>query len=161
MAQSCRFSLSSAHNVREAWLHRASYVGLCGVLMIATGASAADVVVSGAWFRALPAGLPAGGYFTLKNFGTAVQLTGAASPACGMLMLHKSQDVGGMSSMEDVQSVELPAGGEIVFAPGGYHLMCMAPSAAMKPGGHVPVSLQFSDHSTKTAPFAVKNAAGK
>jgi copper(I)-binding protein len=124
-------------------------------------ATPADVSVTNAWFRALPSGLPAGGYFTLRNSGEAIRLTGATSSACGMLMLHKSENTNGMSSMEDVQSVDVPAGGQVVFAPGAYHLMCMAPAAAMKPGGHLSVTLQFSDGSTKTADFAVRNAAGK
>ena len=66
-----------------------------------------------------------------------------------------------MSSMEDVSSVPVPAGGEVRFAPGGYHLMCMDPTAAIRPGGNVPVTLQFSDKTEATANFAVKNAQGK
>jgi len=145
----------------ESTLRRALLAGLCGLVPGVPGASAATVVVSDAWFRALPSGLPAGGYFTLKNAGAAVRLTGAASPACGMLMLHKSDNSNGMSSMTDVQSVDIAAGGRIAFAPGGYHLMCMMPSPAMKPGAHVPVTLDFSDHSATTASFAVKGANGK
>ena len=72
--------------------------------------------------RALPAHLPAAGYFTLHNAGKdPLALTAASSPACGMLMLHKSTQSGGMGSMEDVASVPVPAGGDIKFAPGGYH----------------------------------------
>jgi copper(I)-binding protein len=124
-------------------------------------ATSADVSVTDAWFRALPSGLPAAGYFTLRNSGGAIKLTGANSSACGMLMLHKSENTNGMSSMGDVKSVDVPAGGQVAFAPGGYHLMCMAPAAAMKPGAHLSVTLQFLDGSTKTADFAVRNAAGK
>jgi len=42
-----------------------------------------------------------------------------------------------MSTMEDVSGVPVPAGGEIRFAPGGFHLMCMGPTAAVKPGGSI------------------------
>jgi copper(I)-binding protein len=55
----------------------------------------------------------------------------------------------------------VPAGGSIAFTPGSYHLMCMDPKAAMKPGGSVPVTLQFQDGGRLTANFAVRNAAGK
>jgi copper(I)-binding protein len=132
------------------------------VLLLAAPASAAEVQISDAWIRALPAPSPSGGYFTLRNMGKSeITLTGAKSAACGMLMLHLSKETGGMSSMEDVQSVPVPAGGEIRFAPGGYHLMCMDPTPAIKPGGSVAITLQFSDKTEATASFAVKNAQGK
>jgi periplasmic copper chaperone A len=131
-------------------------------LLIATPAFAAQVTVTNAWFRALPAKLPSGGYFTLHNGGAApITLTGAESPACGMLMLHKSSDMNGMSSMSDVASVPVPAGGTLQFAPGGYHLMCMNPAPAMKPGASVSVTLDFADGTKATLLFAVKNAAGR
>jgi copper(I)-binding protein len=131
-------------------------------LLLAVPAAAAEVQISEAWIRALPAPSPSGGYFTLKNVGKSdISLTGAKSGACGMLMLHRSKEMGGMSSMEDVESVPVPAGGEIRFAPGGFHLMCMDATPAIKPGGSVPVTLLFSDRTEATASFAVKNAQGK
>jgi copper(I)-binding protein len=131
-------------------------------LLLATPAAAAEVQISDAWIRALPAPSPSGGYFTLKNTGKSeITLTGAKSPACGMLMLHRSKEMGGMSSMEDVSSVPVAAGGEVRFMPGGYHLMCMDPTAAIKPGSSVAVTLLFSDKTEAAANFAVKNAQGK
>jgi copper(I)-binding protein len=130
-------------------------------LLCIAPAGAAQVQVSGAWFRALPSNLPAGGYFTLHNNGAAVQLKSAQSPACGTLMLHQSMQMGGMESMMAVQSVDVPAGGTITFAPGGYHLMCTSPTSAMTPGGQVPVTFGFSDGSSVTVPFSVRNASGK
>jgi hypothetical protein len=138
------------------------YEIVLAALVLATPVSAADVQVSDAWFRALPAKVPAGGYFTLHNSGAAeVALTGAQTSACAMLMLHRSMQSGGMSSMEDVASVPVAAGGTVTFAPGGYHLMCMDPSPAMKPGNTVTVMFKFADGSKATANFAVRNAQGK
>ena len=114
------------------------------------------------WIRALPAGVPSGGYFTLHNgSGKDLVLTGAASPACGMLMLHKSENMGGMSKMEQVAEIAVPQGQDVVFAPGGYHLMCMDAKPEIKPGGKVPVTLGFKDGTQVTAAFAVRNAMGK
>jgi copper(I)-binding protein len=129
---------------------------------LAVPAFAAEVQVSDAWFRALPAHVPAGGYMILHNSGAAeVALTGAQTSACGMLMLHRSIQSGGMSSMEDVASVPVAPGATVAFAPGGYHLMCMDTSPAMTPGSTVAVTLKFSDGSRTTANFAVRNAQGK
>lgn len=138
----------------------------------AAGALAADtaakdvtiknVTVSDGWFRALPAPLPAGGYFTLHNDGDrAVTLTGVQSPACGTLMIHQSMDHGGMAMMMPVTTLAISPGGSQTFQPGGYHLMCMDARPALKPGADVPVTLLFDGGQTLTARFAVRNAAGK
>jgi len=120
-----------------------------------------NATVSDAWIRALPASVPSGGYFTLHNNGSApLKLTGASSPACGMLMLHKSEDMGGMMHMDDMTTIDVPAKGTLKFAPGGYHLMCMDATSAIKPGNTVDVTLQFAGGAALTAKFIVKNAAG-
>ena len=125
-------------------------------------AHAGGLSVTDAWFRALPPSVPSGGYFTLHNDSAKpVTLAGAESPACGMLMLHKSENMGGMSSMADVSDIAVPAGGTLAFAPGGYHLMCMDAKPILKPGGHVPVTLLFKDGAKRTASFAVRGATGK
>ncbi len=133
----------------------------CVLLLAATAAHAAPVTVKDAWFRALPAKLPAGGYFTAHNSGTAdLAITAASAPgACGMLMLHQTSDKGGMKGMSKVDQVSVPAGGDAVFAPGGFHLMCM--QSNLTAGGTVPVTLTFSDGSKLTADFAVKDAKGQ
>ncbi|HEU0096683.1 MAG TPA: copper chaperone PCu(A)C [Rhizomicrobium sp.] len=128
----------------------------------ASGAQADGLTVSDAWIRALPPSVPSGGYFTLRNGTPApVTLTTAQSPACGMLMLHKSGSAVGMTSMDDVSEVIVPPGGTVKFSPGGYHLMCMEAGPAIKPGQHVPVTLNFRGGAKVTATFAVRNAAGK
>lgn len=131
-------------------------------LLVAGPACAANVTVKDGWFRALPAKLPAGGYFTLHNSGAqTVTLTGAESPACGVLMLHKTENKNGTGMMMDMPTVPVPAGSNLKFSPGGYHLMCMDPTPAMKPGTKVSVTLEFSDGTRTHAPFAVKNAKGQ
>ena len=131
-------------------------------LLYAGPALAAGVTVDKAWFRAMPAHLPAAGYFTIHNSGNSeVSLTGASSNACGMLMLHKSSSGGGMAGMSDVESVSVAAGHTVSFAPNGLHLMCMDPTPELKHGATVPVTLQFAGGKTVTAGFVVKNARGQ
>ena len=140
-----------------------SVIALLTMTLAGTGAAeAAPFEITDGWFRALPGKLPAGGYFTAYN-GTnqQVSILGADSDACGMLMMHQSSNKGGMSGMDMVDKVSVPAGGTLRFAPGGYHLMCDNPTARMKPGNKVAVSLKLSDGSSVTAGFVVKNAAGK
>jgi periplasmic copper chaperone A len=137
-------------------------IGILVLTVLISAAMAADLTVSDGWIRAMPASVPSGGYFTLHNGGAkAVALTGATSPACGMLMLHQSENMGGMTNMQDVARVDVPAGGTIKFSPGGYHLMCMGATKAIQPGQTVAVTLEFSNGAKLVSRFAVRNAAGK
>ena len=133
--------------------------------MSAGAAALADepgLSVSAPWMRLVVPSRPAAGYFTLENdTAKATALTGAESPACGSLMLHRSLHQDGTDRMVMVRSVPLPPHGRVTFAPGGYHLMCMAPSAAVRPGKTVPVTLHFADGATLTTDFPVRGATGR
>ena len=140
-----------------------SVIALLTMTLAGTGAAeAAPFEITDGWFRALPGKLPAGGYFTAYN-GTnqQVSILGADSDACGMLMMHQSSNKGGMSGMDMVDKVSVPAGATVRFAPGGYHLMCENPTAKMKVGSKVGVLLRLSDGNAVAAGFVVKNATGK
>lgn len=129
-------------------------------LVAAFAATAAEqgVTVTNSWFRFIMSARPAAGYFTLSNdSGTPRVLVGAASPACGTLMLHRSLPQGGHERMVMVKSASVPAHGEVKFAPNGYHLMCMSPSKDMAPGHSVPVTLRFQDGATLAAEFPVRS----
>jgi hypothetical protein len=138
--------------------------GIVGAALVAGVAWAQDtkLQVGDPWMRALPNRLPAAGYFTLRNDGdTPVELVGAASPACGKLMLHRTVSAGGTERMEMVARIDIPAHGTIAFSPGGFHLMCTMPTTDVAPGMTVPVTLEFKDGSPLRANFNVRNAAGK
>ena len=135
-------------------------LSLAMLLATTVAASAAPFDVTDPWFRALPGKLPAGGYFTAQNNSRHdVAITGVSSDACGMLMIHQSSNKSGMSSMDMMPRVTVPAGGQLRFAPGGYHLMCEQPK--MKIGAKVPVVLQLSDGTAVAVGFAVRGATGK
>ena len=105
---------------------------------------------------------PAAGYFELKNNSDlSLTLTGASTPACGSLMLHRSRDLQGTERMEMVHQVVVPAHGSIAFTPGDYHLMCLSPAKSLKPGGTAPVTLQFAGGGRLEAPFAVVGPLGR
>ena len=136
-------------------------VGLAGMVMLAgaptAGADEAGLALSGPYMRLIIPARPAAGYFTLENNSDADHaLVGAASPGCGSVMLHKSESKDGVETMMPVKSVPVPAHQSLSFAPGGYHLMCMAPTASLKPGNSVPVTLKFEDGGTLTGDFPVR-----
>jgi periplasmic copper chaperone A len=133
------------------------------VVVASTAALAAEsgLVVSDPWVRTVIPSRPAAGYFTLSNKTTKPEeMVGASSPACKSVMLHHSVDQNGVERMLMVKSVVVPAGGQIKFAPGGYHLMCMSPSKDVKPGNSMSITLRFKDSSTITASFPIHGAMG-
>jgi periplasmic copper chaperone A len=128
----------------------------------AFGAAEKSLTVSNSWFRFIMASRPAAGYFILTNASSKPHvLTGVSSPACGSLMMHKSQQQNGEDTMAMVSSIPVPAQGAVTFAPGGYHLMCMSPTKDMKVGAKVPVTLSFDNGSTLTQDFVVHNVSGE
>ncbi|MDE2120924.1 MAG: copper chaperone PCu(A)C [Betaproteobacteria bacterium] len=117
----------------------------------------APVRVSDAWIRWLPAGLPAGGYMRLHNDGAhMVALIGASSADYGEVMVHHSEMKNGTMHMLPVEKVEIPAHGDQMFQPGGYHIMLMHPRKPVAPGQQVPITLKFSDGTTLEVPFEVR-----
>ena len=133
-------------------------------LMISLTASAyaAEIEISNAWIRMLPAGVPAAGYFELRNKGKLpLRLVSATSPAFGSIMLHRSVEEKGRSSMLHLDQIDVPAQGRVVFKPGDYHLMLMQPTRALEPGGRVPVTLQFATGESVTSQFELRGPSGR
>jgi copper(I)-binding protein len=120
------------------------------------------VSISDPWIRFITPASPAGGFFTITNAGAKpVVITSATSPACRSMALHQTHQEGGMSRMDPVEQVTVPAHGSVKFEPGGYHLMCMSPSGDLHAGSTVPVTLRFQDKREITKPFVVRTATGK
>jgi len=124
-------------------------------VLFAASAAAADITVSGAWIRRMPAGVPAGGFFTVRS-KVATVLVGASAPDYGMVKIHKSTERGGVAKMITVSSIDLPAGAEVSFRPGGYHLMLMHAKRDIPLGTKIPVTLLFSNGQNVTVQFEVR-----
>lgn len=128
----------------------------------AGSASAADLEVSNGWIRLLPAGVPAAGYFELRNAAASrAELVGASSPAFAQAMIHRSTEENGRSTMTHVHQLEVPAGGKLAFKPGGYHIMLIGPTRQLRLGEKVPVTLEFRGADPITAQFEVRGPSGK
>ena len=50
----------------------------------------------------------------------------------------------GMMTMQEVESVPVPAGGTVTFKPGGYHVMLIDLVAPLEVGQTVPLTLTFA-----------------
>jgi copper(I)-binding protein len=136
------------------------------LLLSVGGAHAADaarVTVTGGWLRVLPGSLPAGAYATFENTTErALKIVGVTSPDYAQAMIHRSSTEGGMGRMEMVDSVDLPAKGKLVFAPGGYHVMLMQAKHPVKPGDQLTLTFKLSDGESVPATLVARpaNASG-
>jgi len=99
------------------------------------------------WSRPAQAGMNGVGFFTVVNAGkTPVTLTRAETPAADKVEIHQSSTANGVMSMRRQDNgVTIPAGGQVAFAPGGYHLMLLSLKSAQAQGQNVPVTLVFNN----------------
>jgi len=98
------------------------------------------------WARATPPSAPAGGGFLkITNTGTTPdRLVSATSPGAEIVQVHEMKMDGSVMRMREVEKgLEIPPGGSVTLAPGGYHLMMMGLKAPFKQGASVPVTLVF------------------
>jgi copper(I)-binding protein len=100
------------------------------------------VSVERAWVR-LPAvaGGAAAGYFTARSNRDDSLLSVSAPGA--RLELHESMTHGGMTSMRPLTAVDLPAGQNIAFEPGGKHLMIFGLDPKLKPRDRLRLIFRF------------------
>lgn len=118
--------------------------------------------VSQCWIRAIPLPAPSAGYFLVKNGGgKEAKLVAAASSTYGMIMLHQTTHEGGMSRMSETHDIAVPAGGELLFKPGGYHAMLEKPSEAPAVGSKVGIYFLFDNGEKAHAECDVKPANTK
>ena len=98
------------------------------------------------WARATPPKAPtAAGYLTITNKGSEPdRLIAASTPLAATGELHIMQVKDGIMTMRPVEGgIEIPAGGTVTLAPGGYHLMFVTLKETLKDGGKLPVTLTF------------------
>ena len=121
---------------------------LLGVALCAASALAeAPLNVEGAWIPLAPPAVKVhAAYMTLVNRGTTDKhIVGASSPEYERIELHRSVVKDGVSTMQPVEQVTVPASGRVEFAPAGLHLMLIGPKRPLAADDHVQVVLRLSD----------------
>lgn len=117
--------------------------------VFAAPAHAAAPMVHDAWVR-LPAvaGRPAAAYFTIMGMGTADRLVEVSSPLATRTEMHSMSMAGGVMKMLPLAGVDIPARGNVNFAPGGNHAMLYTLMPAAKLGEPLPLALRFEKAGT-------------
>ena len=136
-------------------------------VLAATAAQAEDYTlgnleIMAPYARATPVNAPvSGGYMTIRNNGSEPdRLVGGAAGFAGMVQIHEMTMDGDVMKMREIAGgLEIPAGGEVVLKPGGYHVMFMQLGEQMKPGEKRKATLQFEKAGTVEVEFDVKDVA--
>ena len=117
------------------------------------------------WSRATPKGAPvAGGYLRVTNTGTAPdKLVGASFALAAKGEVHEMKMEGGVMKMAELpDGLEVPAGGSVELAPGGFHLMFVGLKDQVTEGQRIAGALTFAKAGTVQVEFQVRamNAGG-
>jgi len=89
-------------------------------------------------------GNPAAAYFTIHGGAQADTLIGVSSPVAIKSEMHDMANEGGIMKMRQIQSVPIPAKGEVAFAPGGKHVMLFDLRPNFKTGDKIRLDFTFS-----------------
>ncbi|MDF3074101.1 MAG: uncharacterized protein K0S54_1768 [Alphaproteobacteria bacterium] len=113
------------------------------------------------WARATVAA-NGGAFLSVDNTGaTPDRLLRASTEVATSVQLHVHIKDGDIMRMREVDSVDLPAGKKIVFAPGGYHIMLLGLKKKLVEGERFALTLEFEKAGKITVDIAVdKPGAG-
>jgi copper(I)-binding protein len=119
------------------------------------------VAVVGGWVRLPPPGAKmAAGYPRLRNTSAApIKVVAVKTSASAKAELHTHRLDNGVMKMRKVDDVVVDAGAEIVFAPGGLHIMIMGLSTPIAEHSAVRVTFTLSDGSTIEGSLPVSKEA--
>lgn len=122
---------------------------------------AGELHIEHPWSRAMPPTAPtAAAYFVVHNQGDeADTLISATSAHAGKVELHEHVHADGLMKMQQVQNVEVPAGGEVRFEPMGYHVMMFDLQGQAKDGERFPLTLNFEKGGSVEVEVAVQSDA--
>ncbi|MFM9485047.1 copper chaperone PCu(A)C [Pseudomonas monachiensis] len=122
-----------------------------------------ELAIAHPWSQELPPNAPTvAAYFVIDNQGqTADRLLSVDTPIAGEAQLHEHVMQGDMMKMQHVPSVEVPAGGEVTFAPMAYHVMLLnlKDRSLLTDGKRFPMTLHFEKSGDVTVEVAVQKQA--
>ena len=129
---------------------------------LAHGVKVGDLAIDHPWTRATPPGAPvSGGYMVIRNTGKeADRLIGGSAPFAGKLEIHEMAMDGDVMKMRQLaDGLEIPAGGEVVLKPGGYHVMFIQMKQQLNKGESQKVMLRFEKAGEIEMDFDVQDPA--
>lgn len=122
-----------------------------------------DLQIAHPWSQELPPNAPTvAAYFVIHNAGkTADRLLSVDSPISSEAQLHEHVMQNDLMKMQPVPSVEIPAGGDVTFAPMAYHVMLLGLTdrSLLSDGKRFALTLHFEKSGDVTVEVAVQKQA--
>lgn len=132
-------------------------------LILLSGSALAELKLQGsqAWIRLAPPGTAMlAGYVELKNLGEQpLRIKGGQSGVFGMVEIHRTEEVDGVSRMREVPVLEIAPGETVKLQPGGLHLMLMRPNRELAEGTTVAIDLLDENDEPLPVAFTVRREA--
>lgn len=104
----------------------------------------------------------AAAYVVFQNHGDGPdRLVSATADVTDTVELHQTSMADGTMTMAQVEGIDLPAGGEIVMEPGGYHVMLIEVTRELLEGDSVAMTFTFEQGGTLEFTVPVVSSSGE
>lgn len=121
-------------------------IALAAPLALSACGDPAPSYIDQAWVRLSPnKDSPSAGYFVAHGGDAGVQIRGVLTAYAVRVEMHESVMDKGVMTMKPIDSVDVPAKGEVAFAPGGKHLMLWGINDAAVNQGKMELTFLMSD----------------
>jgi len=109
------------------------------------GSDAGALEITDAWARS-PMQDVGAVYFAAHNGAEADdRLVGVSTEVAGRAEIHETVERDGQMVMQPVEVVTIPAGGDVMFQPGGYHIMLFDLTAPLEVDSTIALVLEFEN----------------
>lgn len=127
-------------------IRAAFLVSLC-LFSLAACAKEEGLRVEEAYVRMAPVrSNPSAAYFTVRGGAQDVNLIGVSTEVAIRAEMHETMSGHhGMASMKPITSVQVPAGSEVRFEPGGKHVMLWNINPGLAPPKRITLQFAFSN----------------
>lgn len=128
-------------------------------LLLSIGnAGAQGITVQDAWIRGIPpSATTTAAFMTIHNTESEeAVLKSAGCDIAETVQIHTMEQVGEIMKMKEVSELRIPADGQAILAPKGYHIMLIGLVRPINEGETIPLSLNFTDRATVVIDAVVK-----
>jgi periplasmic copper chaperone A len=116
------------------------------LLLCGCAAPAAEgIEVRDAWTRPAAQGGNGAVYFAIRS-SAADEIAGISSDAAEAVEMHESMMNNDVMEMHQLQTLPLNAGEEVIFEPGGLHVMLVGLKQDLKTGDEIQITLHFKNY---------------
>jgi len=129
-------------------MKRVLMIVIIGALLLSACGAPGDIEAHQPWARAALQGENSAVYLELNNrSSTPDELVGVSSDVASAIEIHlSSMNSDGTMQMVKQDSIPLAVDAEILFAPGGLHIMLVGLTRDLKAGDTFQLTLRFKSH---------------